>query len=73
MSMPRRSPPEHGPSARAPECPTCHDASFVTREDVLIEGNTVVSFWTCESCLHSWPAPRVHMAKADLKRRNPRR
>lgn len=69
MPTSRRSHEEQGPAARAPECPSCRDATSVEREDVLIEGNKVVSFWTCGSCLHSWPAPPLRMAKSDLKRR----
>jgi len=69
MPTPRRSPEEQGPTARAPQCPSCRDANRVTREDVLIEGNRVVSFWTCGSCVHSWPAPPLRMTKADLTRR----
>jgi hypothetical protein len=68
MPTSRRSPAEQDPTARAPECPSCHDVGFVHREDVLIEGNKIVSFWTCASCLHSWPAPPLRMAKADLRR-----
>jgi hypothetical protein len=69
MSTLRRSQEEDHPTARAPQCPSCRDASSVEREDVLIEGNRVVSFWTCGSCLHSWPAPPLRMAKSDLGRR----
>jgi hypothetical protein len=52
---------------RSPVCPGCHDATFVKHEQVLT-GGTAISFWTCTSCLRSWPAPSPRMAKADLKR-----
>lgn len=51
----------------APPCPGCHDSAFVKQEQVLT-GGTAISFWTCSSCLRSWPAPRPRMAKADLNR-----
>jgi len=33
----------------------------------VLTGGTAISFWTCTSCLRSWPAPKPRMAKADLK------
>ena len=50
-----------------PPCPGCHDSAFVKQEQVLT-GGTAISFWTCTSCLRSWPAPKPRMAKADLNR-----
>lgn len=50
-----------------PPCPGCHDSAFVRQEQVLT-GGTAISFWTCTSCLRSWPAPKPRMAKADLNR-----
>lgn len=51
-----------------PVCPGCHDSAFVKQEQVLT-GHTVISFWTCTSCLRSWLAPKPRMVKADLKKR----
>ena len=51
---------------RLPDCPTCHDSSFVRQEQV-ITGDKVIAFWNCSSCLRSWPALVPRMAKADLK------
>jgi hypothetical protein len=66
MTAPRKmsEQPDHD---QRPVCPGCHDASFV-KEEQVITGETVISFWTCTSCLRSWPAPAPRMAKADLKR-----
>jgi hypothetical protein len=61
-------PDDAASSLQPPPCPTCGDPGFVRREQV-ITGDTVVAFWTCASCLRSWPAPPVRMAKADLPRK----
>jgi hypothetical protein len=49
-----------------PACPGCHDTAFVKHEEV-ITGTTAIAFWTCASCLRSWPAAKPRMLKADLK------
>lgn len=65
MTVPRNLPEPS--DSRPPVCPGCHDSSFV-KEEQVITGETAISFWTCSSCLRSWPAPAPRMAKADLKR-----
>jgi hypothetical protein len=67
MAAPRTLSEQPDPHSLQPECPTCRDAGFVKREQVLT-GGKVVAFWTCGSCLRSWPAPAPRMAKADLDR-----
>ena len=66
MAAQRRLAHRLDPHPRQPECPACHDSSFVKQEQ-LITGSKVIAFWTCTSCLRSWPAPAPRMAKADLK------
>jgi hypothetical protein len=56
------------PLRHGPACPSCRDTSFVRNEQV-ITGGRIVAFWTCSSCLRSWPAVAPRMAKADLRRR----
>lgn len=58
-------PRSNKPLSAEPECPTCRDASFVSREQI-ITGGRPVAFWTCSSCLRSWSAPARRMAKVDL-------
>jgi hypothetical protein len=50
-----------------PACPGCHDTAFVKHEQV-VTGATAIAFWTCASCLRSWPAAKPRMLKADLKK-----
>ena len=59
--------PPTDPQPAVPACPGCRDSAFVKQEQVLT-GGTAISFWTCSSCLRSWPAPKPRMAKADLSR-----
>ena len=40
-----------------PECPTCRGASLVALEQVISKG-TILLFWACRFCQHSWPASR---------------
>jgi formate dehydrogenase maturation protein FdhE len=47
-------------------CPRCHDSEFVTHEQVMT-GTTAIAFWTCSSCLRSWPVVKPRMAKVDLR------
>jgi hypothetical protein len=67
MAAPRSLSEQPDPQSPHPRCPTCRDASFVKQEQVVTEGKAV-AFWTCTSCLRSWPAPAPRMAKADLER-----
>ena len=64
MAAPRSS-SKHASGSDRPECPTCHDSSFVKQEQV-ITGSKAIAFWTCSSCMRSWPAAAPRMAKADL-------
>jgi hypothetical protein len=50
-----------------PMCPGCHDTAFVKHEQV-VTGGTAIAFWTCASCLRSWPAASPRMLKADLQK-----
>jgi hypothetical protein len=50
-----------------PPCPGCHETAFVRLEQVLTEP-TAIAFWTCSSCLRSWPATKPRMLKADVKK-----
>lgn len=67
MAVPRLRSDHPEPPHQQPTCPTCGDNSFVKHEQV-ITGGKAVAFWTCSSCLRSWPAPPPRMAKADLRR-----
>jgi hypothetical protein len=60
--------PQRADRLQQPECPTCRDTAFVRQEQV-ITGGKAISYWTCSSCLRSWPAPAPRMLKADLKPR----
>ena len=67
MAAPRKLSEQPDPHHRPPQCPLCRDSSFV-KDELVVSGRAVLSYWTCSSCLMSWPAPAPRMAKVDLRR-----